>query len=157
MFVAQSITTHLIHPLPLKPPPLDALPNPSRIHMLHEHTLDQLRILRLDGVLQALTDQATSTASAAMSFPDRLALLVQREIDWRDNKRLERLLKAAKLKATGACIEDTDHAINLGRLARPCAKRPHHRRHGRRQNVVSLRARATSGTFRLYRALCTST
>jgi DNA replication protein DnaC len=76
--------------------------------MLNEHTLDQLRTLRLDGVIQALTDQATSTASATMAFPDRLALLVQREIDWRDNKRLGRLLKAAKLKATSACIEDID-------------------------------------------------
>jgi DNA replication protein DnaC len=76
--------------------------------MLNEHTLDQLRTLRLDGVIQALTDQATSTASATMTFTDRLALLVQREIDWRDNKRLGRLLKAAKLKATSACIEDID-------------------------------------------------
>lgn len=35
-------------------------------------------------------------------------MLVQREIDWRDAKRLTRLLKAAKLKVGSACIEDID-------------------------------------------------
>jgi DNA replication protein DnaC len=70
------------------------------------HTLDQLKDLRLDGMLAALNDQATSSAAAALGFEDRLSMLVQREIDWRDNKRLTRLLKAAKLKVNSACIED---------------------------------------------------
>ena len=76
--------------------------------MLNEHTLDQLRGLRLDGMVHALADQATSTAAAELAFEERLALLVQREIDWRDGKRLTRLLKAAKLKVASACIEDID-------------------------------------------------
>jgi DNA replication protein DnaC len=76
--------------------------------LLNEHTLDQLRELRMDGMVHALADQATSTAAAQMTFEERLALLVQREIDWRDAKRLVRLLKAAKLKLGSACIEDID-------------------------------------------------
>ena len=74
--------------------------------MLNEHTLDQLRGLRLDGMVCALADQATSAAAAEMAFEERLAMLVQREIDWRDGKRLARLLKAARLKVSSACIED---------------------------------------------------
>ena len=74
--------------------------------MLNEHTLDQLRGLRLDGMVCALADQATTAAAAEMAFEERLALLVQREIDWRDGKRLARLLKAARLKISSACIED---------------------------------------------------
>jgi DNA replication protein DnaC len=70
------------------------------------HTLDQLKTLRLDGMAAALADQATSSAAAELRFDDRLAMLVQREIDWRDGKRLARLLKAAKLKVGAACIED---------------------------------------------------
>jgi DNA replication protein DnaC len=70
------------------------------------HTLDQLKHLRLDGMLAALADQATSSAAAELGFDDRLSLLVQREIDWRDDKRLARLLKAARLKVSSACIED---------------------------------------------------
>jgi DNA replication protein DnaC len=76
--------------------------------LLNEHTLDQLRGLRLDGMVHALADQATSTAATELNFEERLAMLVQREIDWRDGKRLTRLLKAAKLKVASACIEDID-------------------------------------------------
>lgn len=74
--------------------------------MIPAHTLDQLKQLRLDGMLAALADQATSSAAAELGFDDRMSLLVQREIDWRDNKRLTRLLKAARLKVNSACIED---------------------------------------------------
>jgi DNA replication protein DnaC len=74
--------------------------------MLNEHTLDQLRSLRLDGMVRAIEEQATSTAAAGLSFDDRLTLLVQREVAWRDDRRVARLLKAAKLKVASACIED---------------------------------------------------
>lgn len=74
--------------------------------MIPAHTLSQLETLRLHGMLAALADQATSSAAAALGFDDRLSLLVQREIDWRDDKRLTRLLKAAKLRLNNACIED---------------------------------------------------
>lgn len=74
--------------------------------MIPAHTMDQLKQLRLDGMLAALADQATSSAAAKLGFDDRLSLLVQREIDWRDDKRLVRLLKAARLKVSSACIED---------------------------------------------------
>ena len=74
--------------------------------MLNEHTLDQLRGLRLDGMVRAIEEQATSTAAAELSFDERLTMLVQREVDWRDDKRVTRLLKAARLKVSAACVED---------------------------------------------------
>ena len=73
---------------------------------MNEHTLNQLRILRLDGMVRAVEEQATSTAAAALGFDERLSLLVQREVAWRDDRRVERLLKAAKLKVSTACVED---------------------------------------------------
>ncbi len=76
--------------------------------MLNEHTLDQLRGLRLDGMVQAIGDAAISVTASALSFEERLAMLVQREVDWRDAKRLTRLLKVARLKVSSACIEDVD-------------------------------------------------
>ena len=74
--------------------------------MLNEHTLDQLRQLRLDGMIRAVEEQATSNAAATLSFDERFTLLVQRELAWRDDRRVVRLLKAAKLKVSSACVED---------------------------------------------------
>jgi len=82
--------------------------------LLNEHTLEQLRSLRLDGMAHALQDPATTSAAASLPFEERLALLVQRELDWRDAKRLTRLLKAARLKVSGACIEDIDWRASRG-------------------------------------------
>lgn len=82
--------------------------------MLNEHTLEQLRTLRLDGIVHALQDPATMSAAASLPFEERLALLVQREIDSRDAKRLTRLLKAARLKVSGACIEDINWRASRG-------------------------------------------
>lgn len=76
--------------------------------MLNEHTLTQLRHLRLDGMVRAIEEQATSTAATALGFDERLSMLVQCEVAWRDDRRLQRLLKAAKLKVSTACVEDID-------------------------------------------------
>lgn len=57
---------------------------------------------------------ATSHAAAGLDFDEHLALLVQREIDWRDGKRLTRLLKAAHLKVGSACMEDIDWRASRG-------------------------------------------
>jgi DNA replication protein DnaC len=82
--------------------------------VLNDHTLEQLRTLHLDGMVHALQDPASTSAAASLPFEERLALLVQREVDWRDGKRLTRLLKAARLKLSGACIEDIDWRASRG-------------------------------------------
>jgi DNA replication protein DnaC len=73
---------------------------------MNEHTLNQLRTLRLDGMVHAFEEQATSTAATALGFDERFGLLVQREVAWRDDRRVQRLLKAARLKVSTACVED---------------------------------------------------
>ncbi len=80
--------------------------------MLNEHTLDQLRRLRLDGMVRAIEEQSASTAAAALAFDERFTLLVQREIAWRDDRRVQRLLKAARLKVSSACIEEINWRAN---------------------------------------------
>jgi len=54
---------------------------------------------------------------------------VQREVAWRDGRRVARLLKAAKLNAARACTEEInwrasrglDRGVGRRRLAAPCA------------------------------------
>jgi DNA replication protein DnaC len=102
--VAQIISTeHMPH----DPTPYQTNPKPNTTELtMNEHTLTQLRSLRLDGMVRALEEQAASTAASALGFDERLSLLVQREVAWRDERRVERLLKAAKLKVSSACVED---------------------------------------------------
>ena len=79
-----------------------------------QHTLNQLHQLRLSGMATALEEQWTLPACQSLSFDDRLGLLLDRELAWRDNKRLERLRKQAKLKYGGACLEDLDRRRGRG-------------------------------------------
>jgi DNA replication protein DnaC len=76
--------------------------------MLHQHTLDKLHTLRLTGMAAAFEQQLSQPAVQELSFEERFALLLDQEILYRDNRRLTRLLKAAKLRV-GACVEDIDY------------------------------------------------
>ena len=76
--------------------------------MLKQHTREQLHALKLAGMLDALDQQQAQPETHDLAFDDRLALLVEREILYRENRRLARLLKTAKLRVD-ACIEDIDY------------------------------------------------
>ena len=75
--------------------------------MLISPTVDKLNALGLTGMAGAFIEQQGSPSYQGLSFEDRLGLLVDREVQERDNRRLHRLLKAAKLRAP-ACVEDLD-------------------------------------------------
>ena len=76
--------------------------------MMMHTTLAQLRTLKLDGLAAGLEEQLTQAGMAAMSFEERLALLVDREVHCRSDRKLARLLKLAHLKYPQAAIEDID-------------------------------------------------
>ena len=76
--------------------------------MMMNTTMEQLRGLKLAGMAQALQDQLTQVGMTAMSFEERLTMLVDREVHLRDDKRKSRLLKQAHLKYPQASIEDID-------------------------------------------------
>jgi DNA replication protein DnaC len=76
--------------------------------MMMHSTLAQLRALKLDGMATGLEEQLTLPAMAAMSFEERLALVVDREVHCRSDRKLLRLLKNANLKYGQAAIEDID-------------------------------------------------
>ena len=76
--------------------------------MLTHPTLDKLQSLRLTGMYQALIEQRQVPDIAALTFEERLGLLVDRELTERENRRLITRLRQAKLRQT-ACIEDIDY------------------------------------------------
>ena len=82
--------------------------------MLDHATLNQLRTLKLHGFANALEEQMRLTNTHAMSFEERLALLVDREVHNRDERKQTRLLQKAQLKFPRAAIEDFDNRTGRG-------------------------------------------
>jgi DNA replication protein DnaC len=81
--------------------------------MLTHPTIDRLRELGLLGMAHALEDQRREPEAAQLSFEDRLALLVDREVLARDNKRLKARLRFAGLRQSAA-PEDVDYRAHRG-------------------------------------------
>ena len=77
--------------------------------MQHIQLIQQLRTLRVPGMVEALEQQlAQPSTHSDLSFEERLALMVNRENTHRNNNKVSRLLNAAKLKLQ-ASPEDIDY------------------------------------------------
>jgi len=81
--------------------------------MLTQPLLDKLTRLRLGALRVALEEQLQSTQYVDLPFEDRLGLLIDRECTQRDNNRLKRRLKTAKLPIP-ATIEDLNISASRG-------------------------------------------
>lgn len=78
--------------------------------MLREPTIEKLHALRLRVLAATWLEQDKSPDTLSLPFDDRLALLVEAEALARDNTRLTKNLRDAKLRITDACIEGIDFA-----------------------------------------------
>ncbi len=76
--------------------------------MLTQNTLEKLFELKLKTLANAWQSQQSSADVLALSFDERLGLLVDAQWLARDNARLFRNLRAAKLRISNACLEDID-------------------------------------------------
>lgn len=78
--------------------------------MLNQPTADKLRSMGLTAMAEAWTRQQAEADVAALAFDERFALLVEAEWVFRENRRLSRALREAKLKLSSACLEDVDYS-----------------------------------------------
>jgi DNA replication protein DnaC len=90
--------------------------------MLIEQTLDKMNAMKLSGMVHAFEQQRGSAQHLALSFDERLSLLVDAEWSAREQRKLKTRLTAAKLRYP-ASIENLDFK---------------HPRHLDRQLVLSL-------------------
>jgi DNA replication protein DnaC len=74
--------------------------------MLTEPTMDKLRALKMEALAQAWSEQQKNTEVARLPFDERLGLLVDAQWLHRENARMARSLKEAKLRMSQACVED---------------------------------------------------
>lgn len=82
--------------------------------MLETQTLQQLRQLKLIGLADALEVQFNQPNTyEELSFAERISLAIQQETTYRQDKRLQRLLRTAKFKVS-ARLEDVDYAHPRG-------------------------------------------
>jgi DNA replication protein DnaC len=79
--------------------------------VLNEPTLERLKTLRLEGLLAAWAEQQKSAEIGALGFDERLGMLVDAEWTYRENKRVGRLLREAKLRLTEASTEAIDYPV----------------------------------------------
>jgi DNA replication protein DnaC len=80
---------------------------------MNPSTVEQLKALRLTGMLEAWSEQQTTPTYHDLSFDERLSLLVEREHLRRSQQRLQKRLKQAHL-STSACLSDIDFSVPRG-------------------------------------------
>lgn len=82
--------------------------------MFHQPTMERLQQMHLHGFLEELRRQAEqATHYNALDFEERLALLVEQEWLYRENRRLAARLRHAKLRQQ-ATVEDIDYRQDRG-------------------------------------------
>jgi IstB-like ATP binding protein len=124
--------------------------------MMMHHTLAHLRSLKLEGLAGALEEQLIQPGLANLSFEERLTMLVDREVHHRNERKLMRLLKNARLKYGQATLEDLDSRAGRGvdkswlacALAQYACRRGHSALYQRVPRLPEeLRIRHGSGAF----------
>jgi DNA replication protein DnaC len=81
--------------------------------MLNEQTIEKLHAMKLSAMAEAFEDQIAHPQMEELSFAERFGLLVDRQWSYKEDKRMQRLLKNAKLKIQ-ACVEDIDYRAPRG-------------------------------------------
>ncbi len=116
--------------------------------MLIQATLEKMHAMKLSGMAEAFERQLGPSQYAELSFEERVGLLVDSEWMVRENRKLARRLRAAKLRHA-ACIEDinfkTPRGLNRQQLLTlgNCAwvEADHHWPDWHRQVIPELRLR----------------
>lgn len=82
--------------------------------MLKNQTVALMQSLGLSGMVKALEIQSEHPKMTSLGFEERLGLLIEAEANERDNKRIARLMKAAKMRQSQASLEDVHYHPSRG-------------------------------------------
>ena len=77
---------------------------------MNESMMEQLRTLRLYGIVAGLKEQEESTEYQALSFNDRLTFLIEKEFLRRKNNRVKDNIRRANLRLS-ASLADLDFSV----------------------------------------------
>lgn len=79
-----------------------------------EATVEKLISMKLHGMAGAVQEQMKNPAYKELSFEERLSMLVDREVESRQDRKLRMLLAKARLRYPGACIENINFRAKRG-------------------------------------------
>jgi len=77
--------------------------------MLDHPTHQRLRALKLDGMADAFAELQAQDGAADLTHAEWLGMLIDREASNRSTKRFQSRMRAAKLRQSGAAVEDVDY------------------------------------------------
>ena len=81
--------------------------------MLTQPTLDRMNAMKMFFMVDAFQRQLSSTQSSALSFEERLGLLIDAEWSGREQRKLDQRLRTARLRHS-ASLEDVDFKAHRG-------------------------------------------
>ena len=81
--------------------------------MLTQPTLDRMNAMKMFFMVDAFQRQLASTQSSALSFEERLGLLIDAEWSGREQRKLDQRLRTARLRHS-ASLEDVDFKAHRG-------------------------------------------
>lgn len=79
-----------------------------------EATVEKLIMMKLHGLAEALQEQIKTRAYKDLSFEERLGMLIDRELDSRQDRKLRTLLAKARFRYQGASVEDVNFTAKRG-------------------------------------------
>lgn len=82
--------------------------------MIHSQTLDKMNQMKLFGMAQAIENLQSKGDCQDMGFTELFGLIVDHEWTYRENRKMERLIKGADFKEKTACIEALDYRGGRG-------------------------------------------
>lgn len=81
--------------------------------MLTQPLVEQLKLLRCNGMAEALREQFNTQESSSLAVEERLGFIIERELLLREQRSITGKLRHAKLREQ-ACIEDLDYQASRG-------------------------------------------
>jgi len=82
--------------------------------MLKQETINKMNEMNLTTMAKAFKSQSLDLELSALSFEDRVGMLVDAEWSKRKDNRLTKLIYSAKFPDTSACIENVDYLPDRG-------------------------------------------
>ncbi|WP_241597002.1 IS21-like element helper ATPase IstB [Rosenbergiella epipactidis] len=115
--------------------------------MPNTQLISLMQSMSLNGMIKAFEMQSEQPKISGLSFEERLGMLLESEANERENKRISRLTKAAKMRQSQATLEDVHYLPSRGLDKAMIAELSTCQWIDKRQNIVITGATGTGKSW----------